>query len=120
MPPEVGDAARDELRQLREEAMATDPAAGGEPGREVAVTGVVRRLEVEGGVWVLEVEVVDGVSGVAGVGAADGGRLQLLGEVDPGWAGLSVVVTGVLRPDLMTTAQVGPVLVVARVEAAGS
>lgn len=105
--PEGGaaDAARDELRRLRDEVVG---AGSSEPAGSVTVAGVVRWLDLEGGVWVLDPR----------DGADSGGRLQLLGLVEPGWAGREVVLTGVLRPDVMTTAQVGPVLEVAAGELA--
>lgn len=108
---DAAEAARGELRRRRDELSGgTSEAAG-----PVTVSGVVRWLDVEGGVWVLDrLDPLDPLDG-----ADSGERLQLIGVVDPGWAEREVVLTGVLRPDLMTTAQVGPVLEVGAGEVTG-
>lgn len=100
------DDAREALRRRRDEAVAAGPSEATVP---VTIAGVVRWLDLEGGVWVLDPRDE----------AHSGGRLQLLGVVEPSWAEREVVVTGVLRPDLRTAAQVGPVLEVSAGEVAG-
>lgn len=95
MTPGPGD--REELRAHQREALARLDAAM----PVIEVTGVVTRLDIEGGVWVLD--------------ADDGRRLELLGVLTGQRPGEAVLVTGRLRPDLATIAAVGPVLEVVAV-----
>jgi len=64
---------------------------------------VLVRLEVEGGPWVLRVP--------------DGPTYQLVGDLSPArlLRGMTVRVTGRLAPEVMTTAQVGPVVEVTEI-----
>jgi hypothetical protein len=66
----------------------------------LTMTGTVARAEVEGGCLVLE---------------AARGRYQLAGEVDGLRPGLTATVLGHVDDGLMSTCQVGPILVVERV-----
>jgi len=81
------------------------PGAGrGLPGPiSGSFTGVLARLEIEGGPWVLQVP--------------DGPTYQLVGDLSPArlLLGLTVRVTGRLAPEVMTTAQVGPVVEVSQI-----
>lgn len=67
-------------------------------------TGRLERLDVEGGPWVLH--------------ATDGATYHLVGDLGPArrLLGRRVRVHGRLAPDVMTSAQVGPVVEVASVE----
>ena len=68
--------------------------------------GLLARLEVEGGPWVLLVP--------------DGPTYHLLGDLSAGLPllGRRVQVTGRLNPDVLTSAQVGPVLEVTEITGA--
>ena len=88
-----------DLRGRRDEALAPES----EP-TSVTMVGILRLLDVEGGVWALEVD--------------HGDRVQLLGAIDPGLAGRRVAVTGMARPDQASSAQVGPVLELGAIEPA--
>jgi hypothetical protein len=68
--------------------------------------GLLARLEVEGGPWVLQVPA--------------GPTYHLLGDLSAGLTllGRQVRVTGRLNPDVLTSAQVGPVLEVTEITGA--
>ncbi len=97
------DEDRHHLRQLRDHSLSEGPGAAA-PGPEIELVGLVRLLDVEGGVHVIDTD--------------DGERWQLLGEVPAACAGRRLV-RGRPRPQLLTTAQVGPVLEVAEIRDEG-
>lgn len=86
---------RSEVERLRRIAHRSGTA----PAFETEVSGILKRLEIEGGALVLDGD--------------DGTRYELL--LPPGWAvepetGARVTVRGWLERDVVTTAMVGPVL----------
>lgn len=92
------------LRQLRDHSLSEGPGAAA-PVSEVELLGTVRLLDLEGGVRVLALD--------------SGEQLELVGDVPVTSLGRRCLVRGRLRPELMTTAQVGPVLEVVELRDAG-
>jgi hypothetical protein len=91
---------RSELERLRRLAHQR----GSAPGPETELSGILRRLEIEGGAIVLD--------------ADDGTTYEL--AVPPGWSvepepGARVRIRGRLATDVVTTTMVGPVIEVASI-----